>query len=44
MKRFEEYGQLVKEIYRAINYYNTERIHTALGINPKAFKKIITKS
>lgn len=37
--RFEEYGQLLEEIYRILNYYNTKRIHTALKISPKQFKE-----
>ena len=39
VERFQEYGQLVEEVYKSINYYNTERIHTALNTNPKIFKE-----
>lgn len=35
--RFETLGELVAEIYKTINYYNTKRIHTALGCPPREF-------
>jgi putative transposase len=38
MQRFETLGELSEEIYSYINYYNTERIHTALKMPPKTFR------
>lgn len=35
--RFETLGELVAEIYHTIHYYNTNRIHTALGVSPREF-------
>ena len=35
--QFETRGELYEAIYRNINYYNNERIHTALKMAPKAF-------
>lgn len=32
--RFETLGELIAEIYKTINYYNRNRIHTALGMTP----------
>lgn len=37
-ERFEKYGEVLEEIYQAINYYNTVRIHTKLKTSPKNFK------
>jgi putative transposase len=37
--RFATFGELIAEIYRAINYYNTERIHTALKMSPREFAR-----
>lgn len=35
--RFASLGELVAEIYRAVHYYNTVRIHSALRLSPQAF-------
>ena len=35
--RFETLGELVAEIYATINYYNRDRIHSALGMSPTQF-------
>lgn len=35
--RFETLGELVAEIYKTINYYNRNRIHTSLGMSPVQF-------
>lgn len=35
--RFETLGELVAEIYKTINYYNRQRIHSALGMSPRQF-------
>ena len=35
--RFETLGELVAEIYKTINYYNTRRMHSVLGMAPKQF-------
>lgn len=35
--RFETIGELIAEIYKTINYYNRNRIHTALGMSPLQF-------
>lgn len=35
--RFDTLGELVAAIYQTINYYNTNRIHTALGMAPLQF-------
>ena len=37
---FPTLGALIAEIYRSIHYYNTERIHTALGMSPRQFAQI----
>lgn len=39
VNRFEEYGELLEEIYRIMYYYNTKRIHTKLKMSPKEFKE-----
>lgn len=39
VSQFETKGELFEAIYRNINYYNQERIHTALKMAPKAFLK-----
>jgi len=39
VNRFEEYGEVLEEIYRIIYYYNTARIHTKLKMSPKEFKE-----
>lgn len=38
--RFDTLGVLVAEIYRQIHYYNTERIHTAFNMPPRAFAQL----
>ena len=38
--RFSTLGELVAEIYRAIHYYNTERIHSAFDMPPRTFAKL----
>ena len=35
--RFETLGELIAEIYKTINYYNRNRIHTSLGMSPSEF-------
>jgi len=35
--RFEALGELIAEIYKTINYYNRNRIHTSLGMSPLQF-------
>ena len=35
--RFHTLGELIAEIYGTINYYNTERIHSALNMSPRQF-------
>ena len=35
--RFETVGELVAGIYQTINYYNRDRIHSALKMAPKQF-------
>lgn len=37
--RFETLGELIAAIHETINYYNRERIHTALKTTPEAFRK-----
>lgn len=37
--RFDTLGELVAAIHETINYYNKERIHTALKMPPEAFRK-----
>lgn len=37
LDQFETRGELFEAIYRNINYYNQERIHTALKMSPRAF-------
>ena len=36
-KEFENLGELVEAIHQTINYYNKERIHTALKTSPTKF-------
>ncbi len=36
-KRFETVGELVAGIYKTINYYHRDRIHSALGMAPRQF-------
>jgi transposase InsO family protein len=38
--RFETLGELVAEIYRTVHYYNTERIHSAFDMPPRAFAQL----
>jgi transposase InsO family protein len=38
-ERFETLGELIAEIYKTINYYNRNRIHTALGMSPLQFAR-----
>jgi len=38
-ERFDSLGELIAEIYKTINYYNRNRIHTALGMSPVQFAK-----
>lgn len=37
--RFEELGELVESIHQTIYYYNNQRIHTSLNMNPAAFRE-----
>lgn len=37
-ERFETPGELIEAIHQTINYYNKERIHTALKMPPTVFK------
>jgi transposase InsO family protein len=37
--RFPELGKLIEAIHQTINYYNNERIHTALKMSPLQFKQ-----
>lgn len=37
VEQFETRGELIEAIYRNINYYNQERIHTALKTSPRVF-------
>ena len=37
-ERFETIGEFVEGIHRTVNYYNKERIHTALKMSPVKFK------
>jgi transposase InsO family protein len=36
-KRYETLGELVAVLHEAIHYYNTKRIHAALGTSPRQF-------
>lgn len=38
--RFCSYGELIAEVYRQINYYNSDRIHTALKMPPRQFAQL----
>lgn len=38
--RFRSFGELVAEIYQAINVYNTKRIHSALRMPPRVFAQL----
>jgi transposase InsO family protein len=37
--RFQTLGELVAAIYQTINYYNQQRIHSALKVPPRLFKE-----
>lgn len=37
--RFTSLGELVAALHEAIHYYNTKRIHSALGMSPRQFAK-----
>ena len=37
--RFETLGELVAAIYQTVNYYNQQRIHSALKVPPRLFKE-----
>jgi transposase InsO family protein len=37
--RFDTLGELVAAIYQTINYYNQQRIHSALKVPPRLFKE-----
>ncbi|MBD3281085.1 IS3 family transposase [Candidatus Dojkabacteria bacterium] len=39
-ERSEDMGELVEGIHQTINYYNNERIHTALKMAPVRFRKL----
>lgn len=39
--RFATLGELVAEIYSVINYYNKDRIHSALKMSPLAFANLL---
>ena len=42
--RFNTLGQFIEAIHLSINYYNTERIHTALKMAPKEYRqKLVSK-
>lgn len=43
-QRFKTLGELVANIYRAIHYYNTGRIHSALKMPPRMFAKRLQES
>lgn len=38
--RFPTLGELVAEIYHAVHYYNTERIHSAFNMPPRTFARL----
>lgn len=38
--RFESLGELVEEIYVAMNYYNNRRIHSSLKMTPQEFREL----
>jgi len=38
--RFNSLGELLEAIYIQIYYYNTERIHTALKMSPRTFRRL----
>ncbi len=42
--QFETLGELIEAIYQTMYYYNNDRIHTALKMNPVAFKKSFLNS
>lgn len=42
--RFEDLAELIESIHLAVNYYNTQRIHTKLKMTPYAFRKLQDKS
>lgn len=44
VNRFETLGELIEGIYQTLYYYNNGRIHTALKMNPVAFRKSFLKS
>jgi len=35
--RFDSLGELIAEVYKTIDYYNKDRIHTSLGMPPREF-------
>lgn len=37
-ERFEAVGEFIEAIYKTINYYNNQRIHTKLKMSPYQFK------
>lgn len=39
VNRFETLGELIEGIYQTLYYYNNGRIHTALKMNPVAFRE-----
>jgi putative transposase len=39
-ERFETLGEFIEGIHQTINYYNNERIHTALRMPPSVFAKL----
>ncbi len=41
--RFETVGELIEEIYGQINYYNFDRIHTALKMPLAVYAKLVTE-
>lgn len=41
LDRFESVGEMIEAIYQQINYYNTQRIHTALKMPPQEFAELV---
>lgn len=42
--RFEDLAEVIESIHLAINYYNTQRIHTKLKMTPHAFRELQDKT
>ena len=41
--RFETVGELIEAVYQQINYYNNDRIHTALKMPPAVYARLVTE-